>query len=152
MNDAEYEQQKARVQAVFERWVKPIGLGWWQIDVFWHRDERYGDDVRYAGTPRACAAQCYADWEYMTASIEIYLPVIAQLDDEALEYAILHELAHVFLSEMRPNEDVRTQADAKHEERVATTLAKALIWARKTGYDEGLAAQPERALAEALDV
>jgi len=34
-------------------------------------------------------------------TIEWYLPVVMDMDAEALEYVVLHELAHVLLNEMR---------------------------------------------------
>lgn len=148
MNDAEYETQKQRVERLIERWVKPIGLGWWCINWVWHREERRSDDLTGI---EVCAMDCHANWKYLEARINVYLPAVEQFDDDRLEYFVVHELMHVFLQEMQAPMQTQAEADtmAAHEERVATTLAHALIWARQAGYDEGLAAQAEQALAEA---
>ena len=52
--------------------------------------------------------------------------VVEQTDDE-LEWAFVHELAHVFLNEMRQEDDA-----AAHEERCASQLADAFIWLRES--------------------
>lgn len=126
MTDSEYEAQKARIQALIERWVKPLGLAWWKLNFEWERD-RCKDDVTLGdGYSTHVAMRCYADWRYMEATIIVFLPSVAERRDDELEPLFVHELMHVFLREMR-------EKGLDHEERVATTLAKAFVWVR--GWD-----------------
>lgn len=139
VNDAEYDEQKARVERLFERWVRTIGLGWWRIQYVWHREEKRGDTTLAEGD--TCVMDCRADWRYLHATINVYLPTIVEEDDERLEYLCVHELMHIFLNEMRASLPTQEEANAmgEHEERVATTLAHGFLWARKAGRDEGWA-------------
>jgi len=137
VNDAEYEAQKARVEALFERWVGTIGLGWWRIQYVWHREESRDTDI---DKDDVCMMDCRADWRYLHATINVYLPSIAEVDDtDYLEYLVVHELMHIFLCELRDrketDDDDEDTAASDHEERVATVLAKAMLWARDAGMD-----------------
>lgn len=129
MDDAEYEHQKARIQALIERWLKPLGLHWGRTTFIYERDsgefqrlrdEHCGDN---SGLDRPAVAFCTADWRYGQASIYFNMLVVAGEDDDVLEEYFVHELMHIFLSEMR-------EEGRDHEERVATTLAKAFLWLR----------------------
>jgi hypothetical protein len=129
MNDEEFELQKKRIQVLTERWVKPLGMNWGRIHFVYHRDsgdfqeqrEKYCDTSK-DGSGRGLAF-CTSDWRYAESTIQFNLLVVAGEDDDALEEFYVHELMHVFLSEMR-------ESGIDHEERVATTLAKAFVWLR----------------------
>ena len=129
MNDAEYETQKARLLALLEAWVKPIGLGWWRVTLSYDRTgEDFADSIRKEGGFRSqSVARCYPEWRYGIATIVWNMPEVAHLDDEELESTFVHELMHIFLHETRQSEDGDWLA---HEERVATTLAKGFLWIR----------------------
>lgn len=123
MDDAEYEAQKARVQRLIAKWVRPIGLGWWQINMEWTRahGERRDDDFEVKFV-------CRADWRYALANITVYLPGIAGVTDDDLERMFVHELMHVFLCEMRVTDEDGARKQRDHEERVATMLANGFMW------------------------
>lgn len=135
MNDREYEETKARIVALVERWVRATGLGWWKITSAY---DRTGGDFaeaieRTGNFQRGSAARCFAEWRYGIATILWNMPLIAEFDDEELEMVVVHELMHVFLNEMASPKP----ADLAHEERVATSLQKAFMWARDAARDEG---------------
>lgn len=120
ITDKQKEDQKIRIKKLVDRWIRPIGLGWWKIDFDYNEtitDGTLEDNF-------ALFATCDVKWEYNTALISVNLSQIMCIDDEALELTFVHELMHIFLAEMR---DI--QKDQKHEERVATNLAQAFIWA-----------------------
>lgn len=134
MNDAEYERQKERLRALGEKWVRPLGLGWGQVDLAYcrTRDEfEPGDTDNPDGV--LPAAKCHTDWRYGHSTITWVLPEIADMDDEKLELVFLHELMHIFVNEMRWYE--RDGHGLDHEERVCTTLAKAFLWLRDSLID-----------------
>lgn len=124
MNDAEYETQKARVKALVDRWIKPLGLGWWTIHIFYEREPL----TRHSDLAPGWTAlfETTALWQYATATITAYLPDLADESDDDLDELFLHELGHILVCELRQDEDRRA-----HEERVATMLAKAFCWLRR---------------------
>lgn len=128
MNDEEYEVQQARVQALFSKWVKPLGLGWWVITTEWVREYKNAEPKgKVFGTnERDVCLNCSASWKYGTATIRCYLPLIADMSDTELEQSIVHELMHIMVNECRVDGDDWLD----HEERVCTTLAKAFLWLR----------------------
>lgn len=122
MTDAEYEEQKQRIRAIADRWIEPLGLNWWKIELEYSREPLQGaeEDAKQGW---CLQATCRAKWQYLDATITFGLPSIAHLSDEALEDVIVHELMHVFVNEMR-------EKGINHEERVVTQLTKAVIGLR----------------------
>ena len=127
MQPKRFDAQCARIKELAGRWIKPLGLGWWTIE------HRYRDDPSYfrneeKGT--SVLMVCHVDWRYRTAAIDVNISLVQERGDEELEKDYVHELAHIFLNEMRMT---ATESDyADHEERVAQTLADAFIWIRDT--------------------
>jgi len=113
--------QRKRIQGLWERWGRPMGLAWWGVSFEYHRNRKgfKCDDGREV------LMRTHADWRYKSAVIEVNVPALADINDKDLDTFFVHELMHVFLNEMRADEDRRN-----HEERVATTLADAFVWIR----------------------
>lgn len=130
MNDKEYIAQKRRIQKLIKKWVRPLGLGWWTINFSYRREsslmpaETEYHPKTINGTWVSAFITC-ADWCYQTATIECYLNILKDVNDDELEEYFVHELMHIFLSVMH------TQDKAGEEELVATQLAKAFIWTNK---------------------
>ena len=128
MNDAEYESQKARVLLILGRWVGPLGLGWWRNEVEWFRDRAIPEHEQAAMT-------CTPDYRYGRFVIQVDLVRVADLNDTELEFAVVHELAHVFLSEMLlvmdTHDPTPCQAWEVAWEHTTTTIANAFLWLRK---------------------
>jgi len=128
MNDAEYEAQRARLKVLIDRWIYALGLGWWRIT---NSYDRTGEDFADAaqvdhGFHTGVAARCYPEWRYLMATIVWNMPEVERMDDETLEIAFVHELMHIFLHELHSDDEDHLA----HEERVASMLSKAFIWAR----------------------
>lgn len=124
MNDADYEGQKIRVDALIDRWVKPIGLGWWRIDFNWSRERKEASPD--SPSDFQCVMECSAKWQYRKAAITCYAPAVAEIeDDDYLEWVFIHELMHIFVNESRESDDWMS-----HEERVCSELASAFQWLR----------------------
>ena len=128
MTDAEYEVQLERVRRLIEKWAKPIGLNWWRAKYVYDRDRCPEDAKR--------VMDCSSSWKYGWFQITAYLPVVMTREDNELEEDFVHELMHVFLTELRNLEAVEWEA---HKEHVATVLAKAFIWLREHVETEGAA-------------
>jgi hypothetical protein len=122
VNDLEFATQKARLGDLAAWWIHRIGLGWWNIDLVYVRA-----DFEVDGKPAPDTVGCTsANWRYGHASISWNMPRVAEQSDADLEMCVVHELQHVFLSEARENGEDWLD----HEERVASTYAKAFLWLR----------------------
>jgi hypothetical protein len=119
-----FKRERARVNALAEKWIKPIGLAWWTIDIrYWASKREWSKEHS-----KDAAMTCLPDWRYRTATIDVDLQAARRVEDDKLERWFVHELAHVFLDEMCGVPDQHN-----HGERVAMTVADALIWARHAG-------------------
>jgi len=135
MTDAEFEAQRERLQKLSERWLEPLGLKWWHVTLTYERDS---GEYKVDGEPSPRSiANCAADWRYLNANITWNMLQVAEQDDEELELAFVHELMHVFLNEFRAlhgdgaTHGVERDDWLAHEERIASTLARAFVWVRE---------------------
>ncbi len=134
MTDKEVKTQIARIQKLIDRWIRPLGLDWWRIHVHYERNPSPDKDGSYVGLMRM-----ETHWEYLVASITVFLPHMVDMKDQDLEIAFLHELSHILVAEMRP---AKCDDDyVRHEERVVSTLAYAFYWSREATLKEGKHAQ-----------
>jgi len=145
MDDAEFERQKARLLHLVDRWIEPLGLRWWRIDVVYCRDEFEVD-----GAPaRDTMASCKANWRYLQATVTWNMPRVRdEDDDEVLERSFVHECMHVFLNEMR---ETNNDDWLSHEERVASMLTSAFLWVRQAAEPVHLQTDGTVAAASALN-
>lgn len=128
MNDAAFKHQMARVEKIHQHWAYTLGLRNWSIQRAYHRGPFSDKD----NEEHHSIAECKSDWRYLHAIISWDLTEIEDLDDEALEGHVVHELMHVFLEELRhPCDDFMA-----HEERIASSLAQAFIWVRNVERKE----------------
>lgn len=119
VSDKEVREQRVRIEKLIKKWLIPLGLGQWQVDIDYYGDIGSEDDYE------TIYMTCKANWPYLDAKLAVNLGACATLDDDKLERAFLHELMHIFLNEMRQKEK------EDHEERVATQLANAFVWVSK---------------------
>ncbi len=120
MTDREAARQKARVKKYLDKWYE-AGFGWWRITYVWDRSYNTGNDE--------VAAECSAHWQYRTAQITFFLPVIQETKDEdELERIVVHELCHVLIASTQNFEtsDLREMTEYATE-----NVTKALMWAAK---------------------
>ncbi len=125
MKRRKFKAQVKRVKAVLDKWLAPLGLKWFLIDVLY-----YGRGEEF---PKGSLvlARVVADWRYMTAQVRINAPLAAEYNDERLERMVVHELIHVILQEMQD-----TPGDQGHLERVVEMLTNAFRWVRQAGADD----------------
>jgi hypothetical protein len=136
MTDAEVAAQKERVLRYAAWWSKFLGLNYWRITWNWHRESLPDSpQVRAGGT---AIMRCLADWRYLEATISVGLPDIEELEGDRLEMVVVHELCHVLVREMREWETHESGLD--HEERVCSSLSKALLWVRDQAREEAVSA------------
>ena len=118
MKDAEWEKRKKQVKAIFDKWIKHLGLGWYQIDLNWK-----AGDAPERGDGYIVAMNVVSRWMYRTATINIWLEELPD-DDWKLEKMVLHELCHILVEPMRDPE----QGCTDNEEAVVEGLARAFLW------------------------
>jgi hypothetical protein len=126
MTDKDYKIQKKRIQKLIDKWIQPLGLNWWRIDIAYERERKSEGKTEYAPTDingewdTIFDVRC--DHNYGKAYITCHLLVTRSLTDAELEESFVHELMHIFVSPMH------TKQKAGEEELVATRLAKGLLW------------------------
>jgi len=119
VRDKEFKSQCKRVKKVAKKWLTNLGLMWWNVKIEYHDTVMFSDVASGFETAMMCTAQ----WQYLQAVIDVYVPTIAEMDDDALERCFIHECMHILVNEMRETDGAFT-----HEERVCETLAKAFQW------------------------
>lgn len=132
MNDEQAAVQKARVEALYERWVKPVGLAWWDWQLVWHRGAIHGqDDALFHIRVR---------FEYQDITLDVDLVKVEKASDARLERAFCHEIGHVFTIPLKDAAARRVDGDAMDflEEHQASAIGSALQWLRASLVkDEG---------------
>ena len=131
MTDAEHEQLQSRIQTIADAWQKPLGLRWWHISFYYHRDsaafhESCPDDISLESM-----AYTSASWAYLDAAVHFNLPLLTHSDDTELEEMVVHEYMHIIVHEMRAGTRCDCEYDIRHEERVCTMLARAFVWTKE---------------------
>lgn len=129
MTDKEYNEQKRRIQKLATKWVGPLGLKWWKINISYHREksETPTSYMPIKNGEYVCFMTTTAEPNYLVARIDAYLSEIIDLNDDELEEAFVHELMHIFVSPM----STEIKKKSGDEERVATTLSRAFRWVRQ---------------------
>jgi hypothetical protein len=102
-------------------WSYRLGLRWWTIDILMYDDptsilDNFGNEDNHI-----VLARTWVEWKYAHAKILFNLPEFCKLSEDKIEAAVLHELCHVLINEMR-------EGELHHEERVVTQLQKAFNW------------------------
>ena len=136
MNDAEYEKEKARVEAICDKWHDLLGMGYWEISYIWERDsyDADGGNTPPSRWARTTHAETATAWEYRRASIAFYLRNTVGESDAEIEKTVLHEFAHVLVNEMRDD----TPRSRKHEERVVSGLSDVFRWIWEAASPSGV--------------
>ena len=119
MKDKDFKKHKRRVELSAKKWLSVLGLKWWDIEIV------YVDNIgnsQHDGRLEI-AMICTAMWQYMTAEIDVAVAVVAEMTDDEIDRAFLHECMHILVSEMRERKDREN-----HEERVCQLLVKAFKW------------------------
>lgn len=131
MTDAEFAKQRKRLSVLADKWITPLGLKWWKIDLVYAREPLDSSKPGFY-----CQAKTSVAWEYLDAKITFAMAEIADVSDDKLEEIFVHECCHILVNEMRmwaPEEVSKEKMDEaiKHEERVVCGLASAFLWTRE---------------------
>ena len=106
----------------FTKWVKILRLDTCNITL------DFCDEVKISEDGMHVIAETASSWQYNSALIIFYLANFDKVKPERLESAILHELVHVMVNEMR---SYNASDGVCHEERVVCGLTDALMSAFK---------------------
>lgn len=119
-------------------WLNLLGLTHWDIglclyDTTAKYQAAYGSDPTWRSS-----ANTSVSWEYMHATISVDLEKCERESIETLQRMFLHEVAHIFVHEMRSGTRCDCEWDIRPEERVCTMLSHALYEAlhHKIGTDD----------------
>lgn len=115
------DEAKERIRKAIDKWLKPLGLLWWEVTVTYYDNPGEIAQRFYQGDDSWVVARVYADWRYGTIRLEINLSMFTDYDQEETERKIVHELVHAMVNEMQWD-------GIDHEERVVSTLTKAFFW------------------------
>jgi len=137
VTDKEYREQKRRLKKLADRWLKPLGLLWWKVQIVYDCDGLQQPEDK----SRSLIGVTTVDWHYLLATITFDMREIARQSDDDLEMQFVHECCHILINEMRmwAGEEMsrdKLEEVMKHEERTATMLAKAFIWTRQAGQGD----------------
>lgn len=127
-----HEETRDRIRETFTRWRPLLGLHEWDVKLDYTNGSFVNQDGHATG-PNTMATT-YTRWQYRHASLHFNTAVMATEDPWHFEAAVVHEMVHVLLNEMRDlcQEDDH-QIAIKHEERVCQSLAWAFM--RTAGID-----------------
>lgn len=117
----DYELQRKRVINLADKWIKPLGLGYWNIEFDGHDSSRKSRNHDGSLT----VFDCHVMPEYLSVTIEFFAPTLINISDEQLEIYFLHELMHIFMAEIQHECDDLNW----HVEQICTRLAKGISWA-----------------------
>ena len=146
LTDREFQQQCKRVKAIAQKWTWALALDTWKIDMRFLREEGPADDKGW----NECM-HVNLQWAYQEATIQVFIPAIAESSDYDVERMFLHECMHILTGELAPSNP--SQAFREHFEHVATMLSLVLMRTqdmlytrvRKEVHAELKAARPELA-------
>lgn len=143
MDDKQFRTTKNLIEGMIGTWKRTLGLGLWHIETAYHREAP--DDM---GAPNGQCARMdvVASWEYMRADIRVNMPQMAMLGIVEVEEAVIHELLHCLVCEMREmaTHPPNSPEARHHEERVVTHLAKAVYSTRQVGWNDATDAQKRK--------
>ena len=113
--------QQARIEALWSEWA-PRMIAGWDIEHGYHEgpfEDSTGEDSEDA------IATVSVDWRYIHGSVGWNLLLVAETTDADLLDTVVHEMTHILVNEMRT-----ALLDIDHEERVCTTITRAILAAR----------------------
>lgn len=139
MTDAEYAAQKKRIAALSKKWLKPLGLLWWNVEMVYCREGIPQDNPERAAENWQPMARAKVLWPYLRLVIEWNMPEVAERNDDDLERIFVHECCHALVNEMREWHDHPAESAIDHEERVVTMLTNAFLWVQTMGWNDGKA-------------
>ena len=111
-------ETKKLINKYLKWWIKYTGLGYQTVRVVF---------VDFWEGGMSCDAICDTNWKYMESTLTFNITHMQGRSDTEIEETVVHELAYIFLNEMRADEETGA---IEHEERVASSLQKAFMWVK----------------------
>jgi hypothetical protein len=139
-SDRQYRKDRARILKLKDKWLAPLGLRWWHVEICHSREPLKVAEADAANGWRK-NGECVAKWQYLKATVTFNMPAVADMADDDLETLFVHELCHALVNEMR---NFGAEDGMDHEERVVTALTSAFIWVRAAGEKSGRAGAGRR--------
>jgi hypothetical protein len=128
MEHSPHEKIKKLVSKYAKKWKTLLWLGHWNININYTETPSPPNPINLCST----VAKVDIVWEYKTATLTVYLHTIETIYDKKdwdynIERAIIHELSHIIVNEMRWTPPCPSENNVKHEERVVTHLSS-VFW------------------------
>lgn len=120
-------QTKQKIQTYVTKWLKPLGLLWWDVNVVYLDKPKELNDKEFFSDSGMILGKTHVNWQYGLATVYFNVPAFDEMKDEDIEEVVVHELVHILVNEMR-------EPDMHHEERVVTGLTKAFLWTKEGLY------------------
>lgn len=127
-------QLKKDLRRIVKKWVTPMGLNWWDLDI----NYIYGDGPAQ-GKGRSGVASTRVNWEYKLATIDFYMANLIGRNLEQLEETVVHEMVHIPLSIMQM--DINDEDYQKLVELTVTLITEAILWVREFAEKGKLSAE-----------
>jgi len=128
MTDKEYNQLRKKILKILDKWVRPMGLGWYSISYTWKRE--HPDNGIGASTE-------YDLWMYKKITINFDMPILSTISGKELENTVVHELCHILTAPLANNMHLADSEDEKYRrdliEQTTESLCDCIKWVRQTG-------------------
>lgn len=118
MTDKEIKKYKKTVTGYLNKWVPLLGLTSCNLSI------EFTDEARLSEDGMSLIAETASSWQYNSAMIVFHLGNFDKIKPERLEMAVLHELVHILVHEMR---SCKESDGTDHEERVVCGITDALM-------------------------
>jgi len=123
LTDKDLTKYRKLALRFLNKWIKVLGLDRCQLTIDFSDEAKVSEDGMHV------IAETSASWQYNAALVIFYLANFDKIKPDRLEMAIIHELVHILVNEMRSY----TASDGVcHEERVVCGLTDAIMNAYKT--------------------
>jgi hypothetical protein len=109
-----YTSVHACVDRQLKYWLPVMNLDRWAVEVNY--------EPAVCSRNADCASDINADWRYKQATINVYVPLMAKMSEQSIEYVVVHELCHALVCQMRGK---KHRMD--NEEAVVTETSRAFM-------------------------
>jgi predicted metallopeptidase len=118
LTEKDLTKYKRTVERVLNKWVKLLGLDRCTLTI------EFSDESKTSEEGMSVIAETSASWQYNAAYIIFYLANFNKVKPDRIEMAIIHELIHILVNEMR---NYSASDGTEHEERVVCSLTDAVL-------------------------
>lgn len=124
LTKSEFTRQRRRITRAIEHWAKALDLDHWNGTVTFF-NEREPESLGTGAAHGGVAAEVATVWAYERYEMNVWAPIFAEMTDDELSEAILHEMCHVLIEPA--TKQSRNKTDQALNEMVTTRLTRA-IW------------------------